>query len=231
MSAFWIATALMTAATVAVVVFPLLRASGQQKAKRAEYDITVYKDQLAEIDRDFERGLLAEAEADAMIVVEAVPGWVNPKVLLGGALAMQRRCEEALPHLEQVVALMPEHHIGYMNRGSCRYRVGDVDGSIEDAKKACALGNDRACRTAPKLERRKIWKENLKRKAAEKAAAAEAANAAAEAASRSARAAASEAAGGELAAPPDADGAHEDGPHGDAAKGEPAAPAGAPGAP
>ncbi|MBT3306072.1 MAG: c-type cytochrome biogenesis protein CcmI, partial [Alphaproteobacteria bacterium] len=65
MSAFWIATALMTAATVAVVVFPLLRASGQQKAKRAEYDITVYKDQLAEIDRDFERGLLAEAEADA----------------------------------------------------------------------------------------------------------------------------------------------------------------------
>jgi Tfp pilus assembly protein PilF len=159
----------------------------------------------------------AEAEADAMIVVEAVPGWVNPKVLLGGALAMQRRCEEALPHLEQVVALMPEHHIGYMNRGSCRYRVGDVDGSIEDAKKACALGNDRACRTAPKLERRKIWKENLKRKAAEKAAAAEAA--------------AAEAAGGELAAPPDADGAHEDGPHGDAAKGEPAAPAGAPGAP
>ena len=114
-----------------------------------------------------------EAEADAALVVAAVPGWVNPKVVLGGALAMQKRCEDALPHLEQVVALMPEHHIGYMNRGSCRYRVGDVDGAIADAQQACSLGNDRACRTVPQLERRRTWKENLARREAEKAAAAD----------------------------------------------------------
>ncbi|MEC8423547.1 MAG: hypothetical protein VX000_07200, partial [Myxococcota bacterium] len=79
----------------------------------------------------------------------------------GGALAMQKRCEDALPHLERVIELMPEHHIGYVNRGSCRYRVGDVEGSIADAQMACELGNDRACRMVPKLEKRKAWKENL----------------------------------------------------------------------
>jgi tetratricopeptide (TPR) repeat protein len=110
-----------------------------------------------------------EAEADAKMVVEAEPDWVNPKVVLGGALAMQKRCEEALPHLERVIELRPEHHIGYMNRGSCRYRVGDVDGSIEDAKKACALGNDRACRTVGQLERRKVWKQNLEERERKKA--------------------------------------------------------------
>ena len=112
----------------------------------------------------------SDAEADVRLVIDAAPDWVNARDLLGGALAVKRRCEEAIPHLDRVVELLPEHHIGYMNRGSCRYRVGDIDGSITDAEKACELGNDRACRTIKQLERRKIWKANLeKRKAAEAA--------------------------------------------------------------
>ncbi|MBC8338380.1 MAG: c-type cytochrome biogenesis protein CcmI [Rhodospirillales bacterium] len=65
MTAFWLSAALMTIVTIAAVAVPLLRPASRRYAERADYDITVYKDQLTEIDRDFERGLLAEAEADA----------------------------------------------------------------------------------------------------------------------------------------------------------------------
>jgi cytochrome c-type biogenesis protein CcmH len=65
MTAFWLAAALMTAVTVLAIGLPLFRKSSGRKDQRADYDITVYKDQLAEIDRDIERGILGEAEADA----------------------------------------------------------------------------------------------------------------------------------------------------------------------
>ncbi len=65
MMAFWLAAVLMTAVTVLVLGVPLLRSRSGRKDQRADYDITVYRDQLAEIDRDFERRLLGEAEADA----------------------------------------------------------------------------------------------------------------------------------------------------------------------
>ena len=65
MTAFWLAAALMTAVTVLAIGLPLFRKSSGRKDQRADYDITVYKDQLAEIDRDVESGLLGEAEAEA----------------------------------------------------------------------------------------------------------------------------------------------------------------------
>ncbi|NQV83575.1 MAG: c-type cytochrome biogenesis protein CcmI [Rhodospirillales bacterium] len=65
MTAFWLSAALMAAVTVVVMALPLLRTQARQKPKRADYDITVYKDQLTEIDRDRERGLLGEPEAEA----------------------------------------------------------------------------------------------------------------------------------------------------------------------
>ncbi len=65
MTAFWLSAALMTAVTVLAVGLPLLKSSPGRKDHRADYDITVYMDQLAEIDRDVERGLLGEAEAEA----------------------------------------------------------------------------------------------------------------------------------------------------------------------
>ena len=65
MNAFWLSAALMTVATLVLIAAPLLKRPSRLAARRVDYDITVYKDQLAEIDRDFERGLLGEAEAEA----------------------------------------------------------------------------------------------------------------------------------------------------------------------
>ena len=68
MTGFWAAAVLMTVAAMAAVLLPLLRRPGTQGPGRAEYDITVYKDQLAEIERDRERGLLGQDEAKAAAI-------------------------------------------------------------------------------------------------------------------------------------------------------------------
>lgn len=61
---FWIIAALMAAAAVAVLLRPLLRRDAAVAA-RADYDLAVYRDQLAELDRDRERGLVTAEEAEA----------------------------------------------------------------------------------------------------------------------------------------------------------------------
>lgn len=60
----WIVFAAMTAATVALLLVPLLRAR-PKAASRSEYDLTVYKDQLAEVEREVERGTLTSDQAEA----------------------------------------------------------------------------------------------------------------------------------------------------------------------
>ena len=60
----WLVFALMILATIAALVVPLWRGRGRGLS-RAEYDLTVYRDQLAEIDRELERGTLKPAQADA----------------------------------------------------------------------------------------------------------------------------------------------------------------------
>lgn len=60
----WMIFAAMTVATVALLLAPLLRAR-PKAASRAEYDLTVYKDQLAELEREVERGSLNAAQAEA----------------------------------------------------------------------------------------------------------------------------------------------------------------------
>lgn len=62
MTAQFLIFALLALATTVAVVLPLLRRTGAS-AVRAEYDLRVFKDQLAEIDRDVERGLLNDAQA------------------------------------------------------------------------------------------------------------------------------------------------------------------------
>ncbi|MGE5478723.1 MAG: c-type cytochrome biogenesis protein CcmI [Bacteroidales bacterium] len=60
----WIIFAAMTTATVALLLLPLLRAR-PEAASRAAYDLTVYKDQLAEVERELERGTLTIDQAGA----------------------------------------------------------------------------------------------------------------------------------------------------------------------
>jgi cytochrome c-type biogenesis protein CcmH len=56
--------ALMTGAAILAVLWPLSR-TGLRAASAREADLAVYRDQLAEIERDRGRGLIAEPEAEA----------------------------------------------------------------------------------------------------------------------------------------------------------------------
>ena len=61
---FWILAGVLTALVVAVLLLPLMRRR-ELGAGRAAYDQTVYRDQLSELERERESGLLPEAEAEA----------------------------------------------------------------------------------------------------------------------------------------------------------------------
>jgi cytochrome c-type biogenesis protein CcmH len=58
----WIAAAVLAAICVAVLLNTLLRTRAADDSRSA-FDLTVYKDQLTEIDRDLDRGLLNEVQA------------------------------------------------------------------------------------------------------------------------------------------------------------------------
>ncbi|MFQ5784537.1 MAG: c-type cytochrome biogenesis protein CcmI [Alphaproteobacteria bacterium] len=53
----------MTALALALLVPPLLR-RGREPARRADYDVEIYRHQLDELDRDVERGLISSEEAE-----------------------------------------------------------------------------------------------------------------------------------------------------------------------
>ena len=61
---FWLALAALTLCLVAWIAWPLFRPRGDNPA-RAEYDVAVYYDQLQELDRDRDRGLIDATQADA----------------------------------------------------------------------------------------------------------------------------------------------------------------------
>ena len=61
---FWIAALGMTGAVVALMLLALFRRSRAQAG--ALSDLQVYKDQLAEVERDLARGTVTEAEAETV---------------------------------------------------------------------------------------------------------------------------------------------------------------------
>lgn len=63
---FWIVTVLLAAASAAVLGLAILRASRSTDTPAAAYDLQVYRDQLGEIERDRERGVLAADEAERL---------------------------------------------------------------------------------------------------------------------------------------------------------------------
>ena len=60
----WVLMAVLAAAASLSVLVPLYRSRGQGTARRAA-EMSIYRDQLAELDRDAGRGLIGEGEADA----------------------------------------------------------------------------------------------------------------------------------------------------------------------
>lgn len=61
----WAFAALMTLTVILWLTQPLWRRTAAAGATRAAYDLAVYRDQLAELDRDLARGLIGAAEAEA----------------------------------------------------------------------------------------------------------------------------------------------------------------------
>lgn len=68
---FWLAAGLLTALAVLALLRPLLKPRPATPVERTPYDIAVYRDQLAEIERDLARGVItAEAAAAARLEIE-----------------------------------------------------------------------------------------------------------------------------------------------------------------
>lgn len=61
---FWLAIAVLTAAVLGALLAPLWRKS-TDGASRKDFDLAVFRDQLAELERDKARGIIGEAEAEA----------------------------------------------------------------------------------------------------------------------------------------------------------------------
>ena len=62
----WIVFAAMTAAVIGALLWPVIKSKpAESEAERATYDRAVFRDQLAELERDVERGTIGKAEADA----------------------------------------------------------------------------------------------------------------------------------------------------------------------
>ncbi len=60
---FWIAVVLLSAISLFLLATPLWRKS-KEEADRADYALSVFKDQLKELDKDLERGLISAEEAE-----------------------------------------------------------------------------------------------------------------------------------------------------------------------
>jgi cytochrome c-type biogenesis protein CcmH len=61
----WIVFAVLTAVVILVLMSPYRSRPAAADAARSAFDLAVYRDQLAELDRDAESGLIGKAEADA----------------------------------------------------------------------------------------------------------------------------------------------------------------------
>ena len=60
----WIAMAVLAAAASLSVLVPLYRSSSDRRSERAQA-LAIYRDQLGEVDRDVDRGVIAKGEAEA----------------------------------------------------------------------------------------------------------------------------------------------------------------------
>ncbi|MBV0911873.1 c-type cytochrome biogenesis protein CcmI [Anianabacter salinae] len=62
---FWIVATVLSLAVAGAVLASVLRRSGEAAPAEA-FDVAVYRDQLAEVDRDLARGVVSDAEADRL---------------------------------------------------------------------------------------------------------------------------------------------------------------------
>ena len=100
MTAFWISSGLLTLLVLAVLCWPLLRRHGSTGASRKAINTAIYRDQLAELERDLASGVLSQADygsardelerrvLEDVVIDEAAPAGDTPRRLPRTALAL-----------------------------------------------------------------------------------------------------------------------------------------------
>ncbi len=63
---FWIICAALVAVVAIAIVAPLMRARGLAAEPAAAFDLRIYRDQLREVERDLERGVIEPADAERL---------------------------------------------------------------------------------------------------------------------------------------------------------------------
>ena len=84
--------AVLTVVTIGLLLLPLVRKRQSPTETRSRFDMRVYRDQLAEVDRDAARGLLGAEEAEAarvevkrrMLAATAETGEIRREVVAEG---------------------------------------------------------------------------------------------------------------------------------------------------
>lgn len=99
MTVFWIVTGVMTLAVALVLSTALMRAARLQPT-REDVDLQVYRDQLAEVDRDLARGVIPQDEADRLRTE------VQRRILAAGNAAAERAGAQQPTRLSQGVAAL-----------------------------------------------------------------------------------------------------------------------------
>src|SRR5690242_4437891 len=91
----WLVMALMTAAAIFAVLWPLAR----RTPPRSGSDIAVYRDQLDEIDRDRAAGLIGEREAEAARIE------VSRRLLAAADIVAPAAAQDGMTRRRRAVAL------------------------------------------------------------------------------------------------------------------------------
>jgi tetratricopeptide (TPR) repeat protein len=118
-------------------------------AKPNDADALYWRGRLKSTERAFE-----QARLDFQAAKVADPAFLGPLRWEAATWIYQRKFAEAMPLLNQVIERAPEDPQGWFSRGQCNYQLGHFPEALTDAQKACALGSESACRTAPRIERR-----------------------------------------------------------------------------
>ena len=62
---FWIVAIVLVLLVLAALLLPMTRRSDDSAIEAAEYDLAVYRDQLAQVDTDVQQGAISDSEAAA----------------------------------------------------------------------------------------------------------------------------------------------------------------------
>lgn len=85
----------------------------------------------------------------------AAPTFLGPARWETTTLLALRRCEDAVPLLSALITAAPDDANAWYNRGACHFAARRFPEALSDAEKACSLGHQLACKTVPRIERRR----------------------------------------------------------------------------